>query len=411
MRHLFYLQQFFERLPSPAFIKDNKFRYIWINREWKKVHGLDDRKVIGKTDEKIFNDISSRQIEEKAVKTKKKQEYNKEFDGKYFRIVVIPIRLGDGTYGVAGIKFDETQKYFDDLILELNLKISEIIRELLVSKPESKDFFIERLLDRVQEKTNLKEYCLIKGKEVIKTFFPENVGLRAVNKDSFKEFSVNGEKYWVIPFDEYKVVIKQVPKYIKVVKFFVPTIVPKVENVLMNIEIETKKKQYYTTLEKMVNAVMSWKKTSLEEFLKKVLNDIVEIIPEAEKGTIWLNRNGKFTCVAEVGYPGVENLEFPTSETSYSRKIDENTKKGYLVFEIENAHEFISSGPLLEIFEMHRMTDPSFRPLIGVFKISNSIMGNISVDNFSGIKFSDESKKILEQYVKILSRFLEEYEF
>ncbi|MBT1247958.1 MULTISPECIES: PAS domain-containing protein [unclassified Thermosipho (in: thermotogales)] len=410
MRHLFYLQQFFERLPSPAFIKDNKHKYIWINREWKKTYGLDDRKVVGKTDEKIFNDSLTLKIEESVMKTKKKQEYEKEYNGKYFKVTVIPIRLGDGTYGIAGIEFDETQKYFNDLILDINLKISEIIRELLLSNLDSKDFFIELFSEKLYEKIKIGDYALLKGNEILKTYLPEKVCLKAMQKEGIKEFSVSGEKYIVIPLFEYKLVIRSLPNYFKLVNYIVPLVLPKIENVLEKIENESKKKRYYFTLEKMVDAVVSWKKIEINSFLKKVLKDIVEIIPEAEKGTIWLIKDNKYKCVAEVGYENAEMLEFPPEKTAYGQKIEENIEKGYTVFEIDDAKSLVKTSPLAETFRKYGMFDEKFRPLLGVFKIGGKVVGSISIDNFSGINFSDESRKILELYVKILTNFLEDYE-
>ncbi|OOC43516.1 PAS domain-containing protein [Thermosipho sp. 1074] len=410
MRHLFYLQQFFERLPSPAFIKDNKHKYIWINREWKKTYGLDDRKVVGKTDEKIFNDSLTLKIEESVMKTKKKQEYEKEYNGKYFKVTVIPIRLGDGTYGVAGIEFDETQKYFNDLILATNLKISEIIRELLLSNLDSKDFFIELFSEKLYERIKIGDYALLKGNEILKTYLPEKVCLKAMQKEGIKEFSVSGEKYIVIPLFEYKLVIRSLPNYFKFVNYIVPLVLPKIENVLEKIENESKKKRYYFTLEKMVDAVVSWKKIEINSFLKKVLKDIVEIIPEAEKGTIWLIKDNKYKCVAEVGYENAEMLEFPPEKTAYGQKIEENIEKGYTVFEIDDAKSLVKTSPLAETFKKYGMFDEKFRPLLGVFKIGGKVVGSISIDNFSGINFSDESRKILELYVKILTNFLEDYE-
>ncbi|ONN27176.1 hypothetical protein XJ44_05165 [Thermosipho affectus] len=410
MRHLFYLQQFFERLPSPAFIKDNKHKYIWINREWKKTYGLDDRKVVGKTDEKIFNDSLTLKIEESVMKTKKKQEYEKEYNGKYFKVTVIPIRLGDGTYGVAGIEFDETQKYFNDLILATNLKISEIIRELLLSNLDSKDFFIELFSEKLYEKIKIGDYALLKGNEILKTYLPEKVCLKAMQKEGIKEFSVSGEKYIVIPLFEYKLVIRSLPNYFKFVNYIIPLVLPKIENVLEKIENESKKKRYYFTLEKMVDAVVSWKKIEINSFLKKVLKDIVEIIPEAEKGTIWLIKDNKYKCVAEVGYENAEMLEFPPEKTAYGQKIEENIEKGYTVFEIDDAKSLVKTSPLAETFKKYGMFDEKFRPLLGVFKIGGKVVGSISIDNFSGINFSDESRKILELYVKILTNFLEDYE-
>jgi len=45
MRYLYFLQQFFERLPAPAFIKDNKGRYLWINKEFETFWGCRKKRL------------------------------------------------------------------------------------------------------------------------------------------------------------------------------------------------------------------------------------------------------------------------------------------------------------------------------------------------------------------------------
>jgi len=66
MRYLYFLQQFFDRLPAPAFIKDNKGRYIWVNKELENAVGLTEERIIGKFEAVILNDRIYRGLDKKG---------------------------------------------------------------------------------------------------------------------------------------------------------------------------------------------------------------------------------------------------------------------------------------------------------------------------------------------------------
>ncbi|QTA38603.1 PAS domain-containing protein [Thermosipho ferrireducens] len=407
MRHLFFLQQFFERLPAPAFIKDNKFRLVWVNKEWKKVFGLDDRKVIGKTISEIFGDGEYEKQDKSIVRSKKPFTYETDIGSKHYRVIKIPIRLGDGTYGVAGVAFDITDKHIGEILLKTNVKLSTLLNEAFEEVPEDKDILIEYFFDKVYETTNIGPWALIKGEDVLKTYLPEKVCERAKSKEGIKEFSVDGEKWLVVPIENYKIVFKSSPLRLKIMNQLAPILVPKIEVALQKIEIESKKQNYYRALEKMVETVVEWNnKGSLQDFMQKALEKIVEIIPEAEKGSVWLYSENTYDCIAEIGYPGATQLKFAAEKTAYGQKITEMIEEGYKVFEIERAYEFVKKSELSEILGNYGMFSESFIPLIGVFHLDNQIIGNISIDNFNGIHFSEESKKLLGYYVDLLTTFL-----
>ncbi|SHH45522.1 PAS domain-containing protein [Thermosipho atlanticus] len=409
MRHLFYLQQFFERFPAPAFIKDNKLRYLWINKEWEKFFGINERRVIGKTNKKLFGEDVHEEIDKKIIKSKRAVTYETELFGKYLIVNKIPIRLGDGTYGVAGFIIDNTDRYLYELSLKGVLTVNEIIRELLMEHFEDKDSFMIVLFERLRDESEMGDYALIKDDVILKSYIPEKVCERAKAKEDLKEFSVDNEKWIVLPIENYKLVIKSLPYYFKLIKQIYPITVPKIENVLKSIEETIKTERYYKTLEKMVKTVTSWKKKDLKTFFKKVLEDIVEIIPEAEKGSVWLIVGDEYKCLAEKGYPGASSLSFPKQKTAYGTDICNKINRGEKVFEITNAKELVEKSVLAQILSSYGMNDPNFIPLIGVFKIGNKVVGNISVDNFSKKHFSEESKKILGYFVDLLTAFLSEH--
>jgi len=411
MRHLFYLQQFFERFPAPAFIKDNKLRYVWINKEWEKFFGIIERKVIGKTNKKLFGEDIHEEIDKKVIKTKKAVTYKATLGNKHLLINKIPIRLGDGTYGVAGFILDETERYLYELSLQGLIKINEVLRDLLLENYNDRDSFIIDFFENLYKRSQMGPYAILKeNKEniILKSYLPEKVCQRAFPKSELKEFSVDNEKWIVIPIAEYKLLLKSTPNYYKIIKNLYPTAVSKIENVLDSIERKLKQQLYYKALEKMVDFVVSWRSKDLKSYCKKALEDIMEIIPEAEKGSVWILNENKYKCIAEIGYPGAESLNFSPSKTAYGTEIVKKIQKGEKVFEIENAKELVQKSELKDVLSSYGMNSPDFIPLIGVFKIGNKIIGNISLDNFSGKHFSDESKKLLNYFVDILTAFLSE---
>ncbi|HOH54054.1 MAG TPA: PAS domain-containing protein, partial [Fervidobacterium sp.] len=131
MRYLYFLQQFFDRLPAPAFIKDNKGRYIWVNKELENAIGLTEEKIIGKFEAVILNDESIEDVDRKVMRTRKNQVHEEVINGRYYTIHRMPIRLGTGSYGVAGIMYDMTEKLLEQTIYQMQSFVEKVIIESL----------------------------------------------------------------------------------------------------------------------------------------------------------------------------------------------------------------------------------------------------------------------------------------
>jgi len=64
----------------------------------------------------ILNDESIEDLDRKVMRTRKNQVHQEMINGRYYTIHRMPIRLGTGSYGVAGIMYDMTEKVLEQTI-------------------------------------------------------------------------------------------------------------------------------------------------------------------------------------------------------------------------------------------------------------------------------------------------------
>jgi PAS domain S-box-containing protein len=112
------LQVFFENSPNMIFLKDRQGRYLYANREFKRVRGTTDDHIKGKTDHELSPpeqattfQASDRQVLEAGVPIEFEQVTVEE-DGRHTRIVQkFPLFNADGEiYGIGGIVTDITER-------------------------------------------------------------------------------------------------------------------------------------------------------------------------------------------------------------------------------------------------------------------------------------------------------------
>ncbi len=403
MRHIYFLQQFFEKLPAPAFLKDNKFRFMWINKEAEKFFEKKEIEVVGKTEKNITGDPEVEEIEKKVLKTKKSIVYEKSYNGKYYHIVRIPIRLGDGTYGVAGIFFDITERVIEEKLLKLSNFVERIIIETLGEAHEDvKEFVISFSRKFHTEYPDIARMLLYKN-EYLLGDSDEKLVKKAQEGDSERSFMYDRETFYVVPIGDFKFVINIPDEYKGLVKPIVAFLKSQVSSVLTILQAQSSKKQLLDNIEKIVDIVSSWsEKENIDLVMKKALNSIVSAIPECQKASLWLMENDNYRCVAVYNYPSdFENFTMPVEADNHTQFIKESP-----VAEPEKPWEYNRKSKYRDLWEKFGVCDENFRCLIGGFKVKDRILGLISVDNFEGKSFSLESKKLLENYVKLLTIFL-----
>jgi PAS domain S-box-containing protein len=112
------LQAFFENSPNVIFLKDREGRYLYANREFKRVRRITEEHINGKADNELFPaeqasvfQASDREVVEAGVPIEFEQVTVEE-DGRHTRIVQkFPVFNADGEiYGIGGIVRDITER-------------------------------------------------------------------------------------------------------------------------------------------------------------------------------------------------------------------------------------------------------------------------------------------------------------
>ncbi len=403
MRYLYFLQQFFDRLPAPAFIKDNKGRYIWVNKELENAIGLTEEKIIGKFEAVILNDESIEDLDRKVMRTRKNQVHQEMINGRYYTIHRMPIRLGTGSYGVAGIMYDMTEKVLEQTIYQMQSFVEKLIIELLSEQDVDTVEFMKNIVKKFNEQypkitvTLLKDNSYVAGRE------DRKLSERAATIDEIKTMIHDRRTYQVVPVENYKFIIYVPEEYTSISKALSTYLSSQVLAAIKIIENRRAYKEFGNKLETIIKMVQLWESSSsLDSYLQSVLDELVKIIPETQKASIWLLDGNDYRNVAVYNYGDeVKNVIIKTSEDNYGKSIGENK-----VAELTEVYKLNKESPHKDIWELAGVTDPNFSPLVGSVKIGDKKLVIISLDNFEGKHFSEESKKILNLLVDLLSTFL-----
>ena len=403
MRYLYFLQQFFDRLPAPAFIKDNKGRYIWVNKELENAVGLTEERIIGKFEAVILNDESIEDLDRKVMRTRKNQVHQEMINGRYYTIHRMPIRLGTGSYGVAGIMYDMTEKVLEQTIYQMQSFVEKLIIELLSEQDVDTVEFMKSIVKKFNEQypkitvTLLKDNSYVAGRE------DRKLSERAATIDEIKTMIHDRRTYQVVPVENYKFIIYVPEEYTSISKALSTYLSSQVLAAIKIIENRRAYKEFGNKLETIIKMVQLWESSSsLDSYLQSVLDELVKIIPETQKASIWLLDGNDYRNVAVYNYGDeVKNVIIKTSEDNYGKSIGENK-----VAELTEVYKLNKESPHKDIWELAGVTDPNFSPLVGSVKIGDKKLVIISLDNFEGKHFSEESKKILNLLVDLLSTFL-----
>src|ERR1700752_2421251 len=143
------LQAFFENSPNVIFLKDREGRYLYANREFKRVRRITEEHINGKADNELFPaeqasifQASDREVVEAGVPIEFEQVTVEE-DGRHTRIVQkFPVFNADGEiYGIGGIVRDITERKREEAerryIEESHRLVVETASDAVVSMDET----------------------------------------------------------------------------------------------------------------------------------------------------------------------------------------------------------------------------------------------------------------------------------
>ncbi len=403
MRYLYFLQQFFESLPAPAFIKDNKGRYLWINKEFENALELTENKIIGKREIDILGIEEIADIDRKVMRNRKNQSHEMVVNGRHYNVQRMPIRLGDGNYGVAGVMFDITQKILEQTLYKLQTFVEEKIMEELSEADGDTLAFVTSFSRKFHAQYPHIAVVLLKDNEYLIGENDEKLIAKIKEINEIKSFVYEKKTYQVVPIEQFKFVVHVPEHYMSVAKALAGFLSSYVLAALKVLDNQRMYKETISKLDSIINIIRWWdEKESLEDYLKRVLDELVKIIPESQKASVWLLDGDVYRCVAVYNYDEeIKSLTIKASEDNYGQHIGENN-----VVELLDAYKLNQNSKYKDLWERWGITSPNFIPLVGSAKVGEKKLVIISLDNFNGERFSESSKKVLQIFVELLSVYL-----
>jgi len=403
MRYLYFLQQFFERLPAPAFIKDNKGRFLWINKELENALELTEDKIIGKREVEILDFEEIAEIDRKVMRSRRNHSHEIVVNGRHYSVQRMPIRLGDGNYGVAGVMFDITQKVLEQTLYKLQTFVEEKIMEALSEVDGDIVAFVTSFARKFHAQYPHVAVVLLKDNEYLIGEKDEKLIAKVKEIDEVKSFMYEKKNYQVVPIDRFKFVVHVPEHYLTMAKALAGFLGSHVLAALKILDNQKMYKDIIAKFDSIIKIIQLWNEgESLEEYLKRMLDELVKIIPETQKASVWLLENDIYKCVAVYNYDeDVKNLIIKASEDNYGPNIGENN-----VVELLEAYKLNRESQYKDIWERAGVTSPTFIPLVGSVKVGDKKLVIISLDNFEGERFSETSKKVLQIFVELLSAYI-----
>jgi len=128
-------------------------------------------------------------------------------NGRYYTIHRMPIRLGTGSYGVAGIMYDMTEKVLEQTIYQMQSFVEKLIIELLSEQDVDTVEFMKNIVKKFNEQypkitvTLLKDNSYVAGRE------DRKLSERAATIDEIKTMIHDRRTYQVVPVENYKFII------------------------------------------------------------------------------------------------------------------------------------------------------------------------------------------------------------
>jgi len=174
----------------------------------------------------------------------------------------------------------------------------------------------------------------------------------------------------------------------------------------MAIEILLTEQELYHKVSLLVNSFVNTHRMTKEEFLIRALDSAFQLIPEAEKGSLYIEQNGIYSAVCGKGY-----------DMELLKKVSFTKEDLFIGFEctdvdaIESYENYIDkridekfTDEMLETFKQLG-TYSHFTSLYAPLQYEGNLFGLISLERFDDDSFSVQSKEIIRFYAQSISNF------
>ena len=156
----------------------------------------------------------------------------------------------------------------------------------------------------------------------------------------------------------------------------------------------------------LVNAFVNTHQLTKDEFLINVLNSAFELIPEAEKGSLYVLHGENYLPVCTKGYDIdlIKRLSFTKNNLFIGFECADihniESYENYIEKRIDEAFD----ANTIETFKLLG-TYSDFTSLYAPIQFDNMVIGLISLEKFTNKAFSLESKEVLRFYAQMISNF------
>lgn len=164
--------------------------------------------------------------------------------------------------------------------------------------------------------------------------------------------------------------------------------------------------ELYKKIALLVNSFVNTHLLTKDEFLINALNSAFELIPEAEKGSLYVLHGDDYLPVCTKGYDIelIKRLSFTKDNIFIGFECpDVNNIESYENY-IEKRIDHAFDEYTLETFKLLG-TYSNFTSLYAPIQFDSTVIGLISLERFTKRSFSEESKEVLRFYAQMISNF------
>ena len=174
----------------------------------------------------------------------------------------------------------------------------------------------------------------------------------------------------------------------------------------MAIEILLTEQELYQKVSLLINSFVNTHRMTKEELLFRALDSAFQLIPEAEKGSLYIEKNGIYKAICAKGY-----------DMELLKKISFTKDDLFIGFEctdvdaIESYENYIEkridekfTPDMLETFKQLG-TYGNFTSLYAPLQFEENLFGLISLERFDNTSYSVQSREILRFYAQSISNF------
>ncbi len=142
-------------------------------------------------------------------------------------------------------------------------------------------------------------------------------------------------------------------------------------------------------------------RTSVEDFMRKLLGAALMLLPEFDRGSVIMKDNDHYRYVAWIGFPDeISKIRIPP-ENALIPKDDEPL----IIDEIFRYDEKFSTGEELEIYE--RIGTRKIKKTVAVgIRVNGEAVGGFFLDSTKDVQPAEEDLKVVQLFARIASIFI-----